>query len=155
MRKHATIYDALGASIKIVDHLVPVTYGDPDNTVVMAIPQGIYDEYGIRAMGIDTLFNVGSYAEPARLSVVMPEADKASVTAVSIGDRNGDGDADEPYESGTIFSNTTDGVTLTITVDHRSPHPVTIWAEYTDANGDWQPIGAAEMFDDGEDVSTL
>ena len=120
----------------------------------MLIPQGIYgDDYGIRAMGIDTLFNVGVYAEPTRLRVVMPEADKASVTAASIGDRNGDGDADEPYESGTIYSNTTDGVMLTITVDHRSPHPASIGAEYMDANGNWQPIGEARMFAEGEDVS--
>ena len=121
----------------------------------MPIPQGMYGDYGIRAMGIDTLFNVGSYAEPTRLRVVMPEADKASVTAASIGDRNGDGDADEPYESGTIYSNTTDGVMLTITVDHRSPHPASIWAEYMGADGAWHPIDAARMFVEGEDVSTF
>ena len=152
----AAIHKALGASIEIVDHLVPVTFDAP-HTVQMVILPGIhgYREYGIRAMGIDTLFNVGSYAEPTRLSVVMPEADKASVTAASIGDRNGDGDTDEPYESGTIFSNTTDGVMLTITVDHRSPHPADIWAEYMDANGNWQRIGEARMFAEGEDVSTF
>ena len=154
------IHQALGASIDIVDRLVPVTFDAP-NTVMMPI-QGAHmplmiGEYGIRAMGIDTLFNVGSYAEPTRLRVVMPEADKASVTAASIGDRNGDGDADEPYESGTIYSNTTDGVMLTITVDHRSPHPASIWAEYRGADRAWHPIGEAEMFDEGvgEDGSTF
>ena len=145
------IHQALGASIDIVDHLLPVTFDAP-HTVVMPIPQGIYSEYGVRAVGIDTLFNVGSYAEPTRLRVVMPEADKASVTAASIGDRNGDGDADEPYESGTIYSNTTDGVMLTIAV-MRTAHPASIWAEYMDANGNWQPIGEARMFAEGEDVS--
>ena len=148
------IEQALGASIDIVDHLVPVTI-EPGEHVVMPILQGMYGDYGIRAMGIDTLFNVGSYAEPTRLRVVMPEADKASVTAASIGDRNGDGDADEPYESGTIYSNTTDGVMLTITVDHRSPHPASIWAEYMGADGAWHPIDAARMFVEGEDVSTF
>ena len=145
------IHQALGASIDIVDRLVPVTFDAP-HTVVMPIPQGIYGNYGIRAMGIDTLFNVGAYAEPTRLRVVMPEADKASVTAASIGDRNGDGDADEPYESGTIYANTTDGVMLTLAV-MRTAHPASIWAEYMDANGNWQPIGEARMFAEGEDVS--
>ena len=129
-----TIHQALGASIKIIDELVPVTFEAP-HTVVMPIPQGVYGDYGIRAMGIDTLFNVGSYAEPTRLRVVMREADEASVTAVSIGDRNGDGDADEPYESGTIYSNTTESVMLTVGIDHRSPHPATVAVEYMDANG--------------------
>ncbi len=145
------IHQALGASIDIVDRLVPVTFDAP-HTVVMPIPQGIYGHYGIRAMGIDTLFNVGAYAEPARLNVVMPDRDMASVTAASIGDRNGDGDADEPYESGTIYSNTTDGVMLTLAV-MRTAHPASIWAEYMDANGNWQPIGEARMFAEGEDVS--
>ena len=117
------IHQALGATIDIVDRLVPVTFDAP-HTVMMPI-QGAHmplmiGEYGVRAMGIDTLFNVGAYAEPTRLRVVMPEADKASVTAASIGDRNGDGDADEPYESGTIYSNTTDGVMLTLAVDAHS-----------------------------------
>ena len=147
------INQALGASIDIVDHLVPVTI-EAGEHVVMPILQGVYGDYGIRAMGIDTLFNVGSYAEPTRLSVVMPEADKASVTAASIGDRNGDGDADEPYESGTIYSNTTDGVMLTVTVDHRSPHPASIMVQYMDANGAWQSIGMQE-FAEGEDASTF
>ena len=150
----AAIHQALGASIRILDHLVPVTI-EPGEHVVMPIPQGIYGDYGIRAMGIDTLFNVGSYAEPTRLRVVMPEADKASVTAVSIGDRNGDGDADEPYESGTIFSNTTDGVMLTVTVDTRTVHPASITVEYMGADGAWHAIGETHMFAEGEDVSTF
>ena len=149
----AAIHQALGASIKVLDHLVPVTI-EPGEHVVMPIPQGMYGDYGIRAMGIDTLFNVGSYAEPTRLRVVMPDPDMASVTAVSIGDRNGDGDADEPYESGTIYSNTTDGVMLTVTVDKRTVHPASISVEYMDANGAWQPIGDARMFAEGEGAST-
>ena len=142
------IHQALGVSIDLVDHLVPVTFESP-HTMVMPI-EGIYGDYGIRAMGIDTLFNVGAYAEPTRLSIIMPDPDMASVTAASIGDRNGDGDADEPYESGTIYSNTTDGVMLTVTLDKRTVHPTDIWVEYMDASGAWQPIGAARMFAEGE-----
>ena len=151
----ALLIEVLGTAVDILN-AVPITFGDPGNNMVMPI-QGermplLRGNYGIRAMGIDTLFNVGSYAEPTRLRVVMPEADKASVTAASIGDRNGDGDADEPYESGTIYANTTDGVMLTLAV-MRTAHPASIWAEYMDANGNWQPIGEARMFAEGEDVS--
>ena len=138
------IVNALGASLDIVDHLVPVTF-DASGHVTMPI-QGAHmplmiGDYGIRAMGIDTLFNVGSYTEPTRVRIVMPEYDMASVTAASIGDRNGDGDADEPYESGTIFANTTDGVMLTVTVGNRTAHPGSISVEYMDADGAWQRIG--------------
>ena len=150
----AAIHQALGGSIKILDELVPVTFDAP-HTVKMIVPQGMYGDYGVRAMGIDTLFNVGAYAEPTRVRVVMPEADAASVTAASVGDRNGDGDADEPYESGTIYSNTTDGVMLTVTVNNRTVHPAYIWAEYSMNGLDWHPIGEARMFDENEEVSTF
>ena len=145
------IHQALGVSIDLVDHLVPVTFESP-HTMVMPIDE-LYGHYGIRAMGIDTLFNVGAYAEPTRLSIIMPDPDMASVTGVSIGDRNGDGDADEPYESGTIYSNTTDGVMLTVTVDKRTVHPASIMVEYMGADGAWHAIGEARMFAEGEDVS--
>ena len=150
------LVDIFGQTVELVN-AVPITFGDPHNIVVMPI-QGenmplLRGEYGIRALGIDTLFNVSSHTLPTRLSIVPPTYDKASVTAASIGDRNGDGDADEPYENGTIFSNTTDGVMLTVTVDKRTVHPAKIWAEYMDANGAWQPIGEARMFAEGEDVS--
>ena len=149
----AAIHQALGGSIKILDELVPVTFDAP-HTVKMVVPQGIYGDYGVRAMGIDTLFNVGAYAEPTRLRVVMPDRDEARVTAASIGDRNGDGDADEPYESGTIYSNTTDGVMLTVTVDKRTVHPASIRVEYRDANDVWQPIDE-RMLAEGEEIPTF
>ncbi len=150
------ILDALGGTIDIVDELVPVTM-DPSGHVTMPI-QGdhmslMMGDYGIRAMGIDTLFNLGSHAEPARLRIVAPEADAASVTAASIGDRNGDGDADEPYESGIIFANTTDGVMLTVTVDNRTVHPASISVEYMNADGAWQLIGEARELAENEEVA--
>ena len=145
----ALLNQALGASIDIVDHLVPVTFRTGQH-MTMIVPQGMYGDYGVRAMGIDTLFNVGSYAEPTRLRVVMPDPDMASVTAVSIGDRNGDGDADEPYESGTIYANTTDGVMLTVTLDKRTVHPASVMVEYRGADGAWHAIGEAQMFGEGE-----
>ena len=151
------IAQAIKASVDIVNSLVPVTYEAPHLlSMPIAVPtQGMDINYGIRAMGIDSLFNVGAYAEPTRLRIIAPEYDMASVTAVSIGDRNGDGDADEPYESGTIFANTTDGVMLTITISNRTVHPASFSVEYMDANGDWQPIGEPLELAENENASTF
>ena len=142
------LVDVLGSAIEIVN-AVPITYGD--NNVQMPI-QGadgkmplLTGHYGIRAMGIDTLFNVSSHTAPTRLTIVdsndPAQMNSASVTLASIGDRNGDGVVDDKYEHGTIYANTTQGVELTITID-KHPHPLAgIMVQYQDADGDWQPIG--------------
>ena len=136
------IVEALGATVDIVDHLVPVTF-DASEHVVMPLMIG---DYGIRAMGIDTLFNVGSNTEPARLRVVMPDHDKAGITAATIGDRNGDGDTDDPNETGVIFADTTENVKLTGAITKSSGHPIEmIVVQYQDASGVWQDIGAAPL----------
>ena len=97
-------------------------------------------------MGIDTLFNVGAYAEPTRLRVVMPDHDKAGITLATIGDRNGDGDTDDPYETGIIFADTTENVKLTGAITKTSGHPIdSIVVQYQDASGVWQNIGAASL----------
>ena len=147
------IVDALNATRKVLDHLIPVTF-DPSDHVTIPVVIG---DYGIRAMGIDTLFNVGSYTAPTHLSVVVAEADAASVTNASIGDRNGDGvvgGPNAPYENGIIYANTTDGVMLTVTVSYRTPHPASISVQYKDANKVWQTIGEARELAEGEEVST-
>ena len=139
------IHQALGGSIKILDELVPVTFDAP-HTVKMVVPQGIYGDYGVRAMGIDMLFNVGAYAETTRVRIVMPAHDAASITAASIGDRNGDGDTDDPYETGVIFADTTENVKLTGSITKSSGHPIEmIVVQYQDASGVWQDIGAAPL----------
>ena len=106
--------------------------------------------YGIRAMGIDNLFNVSSHTAPTRLRIVdssdPAHHDRASVTFAVIGDCNLDGDMDDLFESGpvgdvTIFNNTTENVVLTVRVDHRSPHPATVMVQYMNASGMWQNIG--------------
>ena len=107
-------------------------------------------DYGIRAMGIDTLFNVGSNTEPTRLRIVAPEYDAASVIAAVIADCNLDGDMDDLFESGpigdvTIFKNTTDNVVLTVTVNNRTAHPATVMVQYMDAAGAWQNIGELDL----------
>ena len=142
----ALLANLIGAAVQDLN-LIPLTY---DTSRVMMMPvQGknldlLTGNFGIRAMGIDTLFNVGSYVAPTPLRVVLPEWDRTSVTAASLGDLNGDGDADEPYESGTIFRNATD-VTLTVTVKERTVHPGTIMVEYEDADGNWQNIGKVDL----------
>ena len=161
--QYQLIVDALGATIDIVDHLVPVTF-DASDHLVMPI-QGenmplLVGDYGIRAMGIDTLFNVGAYATPTHLRIVAPEYDKASVTFAVIGDCNLDGDMDDLFESGpigdvTIFKNTTDNVVLTVTVDHRSVHPASVMVQYMDSAGVWQDIGTPLDLDGYGAGSTL
>ena len=144
------IVDALGATIDIVDHLVPVTF-DASDHLVMPI-QGenmplLVGDYGIRAMGIDTLFNVGAYATPTHLRIVAPVYDKATVTAATIADQYRVGE--DGYEIGTIYANTTEGVKLTGTID-LTGHPVTsVLVQYEDATGTWVNIGPATVMDDG------
>ena len=145
--QYALFSELLGAAVEDIN-VIPITYG-ASHTMTMPI-QGdqmplLVGEYGIRAMGIDTLFNVGSYAAPTRLRIVPPDYDRASVTAVSIGDRNDDGDPNGPYETGTIYSNTLDDVTLTVTVDKRTAHPASVTVQYMDANGDWQDISTLDL----------
>ena len=155
INQYQLIVETLGATVDIIDHLVPVTFS-PSDHVVMPI-QGVQmplmvGDYGIRALGIDTLFNVNSHTAPVQhLRIVMPEHDKAVVTGVSIGDRNGDGIVGNRWwESGHIFANTTEGVMLTIEVpeptDHLIDHPnASILVQYKDANGNWQDIGNANL----------
>ena len=141
------VAELLGA---VVDDLnmIPLTY-NPAHKMIMPFMKG---NYGLRAMGIDHLFNVGSYVAPTHLRVVEPEYDRSSITMASLGDLNGDGDYDEWYETGTIFKNTTD-VTLTIKIDSRSgaknqgtPHPGTIDVYYMNAEGDWIRLREGEIY---------
>ena len=148
--------DVLGGTVNFLNELVPVTF-DPSQPVVMPI-QGegmplLIGDYGIRAMGIDSLFNIGAYAEPERLRVVDPmdpaQFNSASVVLASIGDHNNDGVVDERYEHGTIYANTTEGVELTIKIDEHPHFLAGIMVEYQDPNDAnvWHPIGALSADD--------
>ncbi len=160
--QYALYRDLLGAVIDDIN-LIPFTSdptrmftADPSKILTMPI-QGnemplLYGDYGIRAMGIDTLFNVGSHVAPTKLRVVMPEWDRSSITLASLGDLNGDGDADEPYESGTIYRNATD-VTLTVVVDERTVHPGKIEVEYKGADGTWHTIKELELTETPDPVA--
>ena len=151
------IHDILGVTFKLIDTLLPVSFEfAPGEGYAMTMPiQGedmslAIGDYGIRALGIDTLFNINASAPHARLRIVPPEYDKASVTSVVIGDCNMDGDMDDLFESGlvgdvTIFGNTTENVMLTVTVNHRSAHPATVSVQYMDATGAWQEIDKRDL----------
>ena len=153
-----SLVDVLGATVDLVN-AVPITYGEPPNynNLMMLAQIGedvLAGDYGIRAMGIDTLFNVSSHTAPTHLRIVnssdSAHHDRASVTFAVVGDCNLDGDMDDLFESGpvgnvTIFNNTTENVVLTVTVDHRSPHPATVMVQYMDASGAWQNIGGLDL----------
>ena len=167
INQYQLIIDALGATVNIIDHLVPVTFS-PSDHVVMPI-QGaqmplMVGDYGIRAMGIDTLFNVSSHTAPTHLKIVdssdPAHQDRASVTFVVVGDCNLDGDMDDLFESGpvgdvTIFNNTTEDVVLTVTVDHRSPHPATVMVQYMDAAGVWKNIDTIELAEGESEIPPI
>ena len=148
-----TFLDILGATIDLINS-IPITYGEPNNTVTMAI-QGeqmplLLGDYGVRAMGIDTLFNISAHTAPTHIRIVSPEYDTAAVTFAVIGDCNGDGDTDDPGESGavgdlTIYANTTANVMLTVSIGSRSAHPASVMVQYMDASGAWQNIGELEL----------
>ena len=142
------IVDVLGATVDIIDHLVPVTF-EPGRSMVMPI-QGeqmklMVGDYGIRAMGIDTLFNVGAYVEPTRLRIVDPATsfDTATIMAANIGDFNNDGMVHSVHETKIIYANTKD-VMISGTVSNK--HPIqSILLQYKDASGNWIDIGAATL----------
>ncbi len=141
------IVDLIGGTVDIINELIPVTF-NPSDSVTMPI-QGqemplLIGNYGIRAMGIDSLFNVGAYVQPTHLSIVgstdSAQMNTASVVLANIGDRNADG-LDPRYEHGTIYANTKEGVVLTVRIDEDPHFLAGIAVEYQDANGNWQPIG--------------
>ena len=128
------IVDLLGAVVADIDS-IPLTF-DAERDMTMAFGKG---EYGLRALGIDNILNVGSHVGPTRLRIVDPEYDNSSVTLASLGDINFN-DKDDDYENNVIYNNTRD-VTLTVTVNERTVHPGMIKVEYENADGEWVTIG--------------
>ncbi len=174
--QYTLLRDLLGAVVDDID-LFPFTF-DPERTYKFAI-QGEEDklplligDYGIRAMGIDPLLNVGSHVAPTQLRIVPYQYDRTSITMAALGDINHN-DKDDAYEftgtydgviyDGVIYDNARD-VTLTITIDERTIHPLnrgpqhpnaSIVVYYMDAAGDWQPIGDIELVEgEGTDGDT-
>ena len=148
-----TLLEILGTTLDLINS-IPITYGEPNNTVTMAI-QGeqmplLLGDYGVRAMGIDTLFNISAHTAPTHIRIVAPEYDTAAVTLAVIGDCNGDGDTDDPGESGavgdlTIYANTTENIMLTVAIGNRTVHPASVMVQYMDASGAWQNINEVDL----------
>ena len=148
--QYQLIVKALGATVDIIDHLVPVTF-DASKPVMMPI-QGerlplLVGDYGIRALGIDTRLNVGAYAAPTHLRIVDPSIsiDSASIMNANIGDVNNDGMVHPVYETGIIYANTED-VMITGAIENPTGHPIkSIEIQYLAPNGEWQALGDAVL----------
>ena len=152
--QYALLTDLLGAVIDDID-LIPFTF-DPERTYKFPI-QGsqlplLVGDYGVRAMGIDPVLNVGSHVAPTRIRIVPYQYDRSSITMAALGDINKNGN-DDAYEFGVLYDNARD-VTLTITIDERTVHPLnhdpehpnaSIVVYYMDAEGVWQSVGNIEL----------
>ena len=132
------IADLLGALAEDID-TIPLTY-DAERDMTMAFTKG---EYGLRALGIDNLLNIGSHIAPTRLRIVAPEYDSSKITRARFSDNGGDinhnGKIDD-YEKNIIYANAQELI-LTITVEDRTVHPGMITVQYENAEGEWITIG--------------
>ena len=146
--QYQLIVAALGATVDIIDRLVPVTFNPSDHVVMPIQGEGmalIVGDYGIRALGIDTHFNVGAYAAPTHLRIVSPgtNIDRASIVDANIGDFNNDGMVHPEYETRIIYENTKN-VMITGTVTQK--HPIqSVVIQYKDASDNWVNIGEATV----------
>ena len=127
-----------------ITEMLPLTYMEPHE---IQIPIGDVGNYGIRAVGIDSILNISSNTMPRLLDIVAPDPDVATLTLVHA-DYNGDGTTDGPFEMEqspsdgvvTIFSDRST-VNLTFTMEITG-HPLkSIVIEFDiDGAGDWKPI---------------
>ncbi len=126
--------------------LLPINIGRDMTTLQLK-------SYRIRAVGIDNRLNISSHTVPVMLDVVSPDADKAMISYIVIGDCNGDGDTDDvgessPADGSSVYSNLHD-VMLTVKITERTMpmHPLTsIRVEYSmDAGATWTMIETHDM----------
>ena len=90
--------------ITVTGEMLPLTYMEPHQ---VQIPIGDSGHYGIRAVGVDSILNIGSNTMPRMLDIVSPDPDVATLTLVHA-DYNGDGTTDGPFE----MEQSADGVTI-------------------------------------------
>ena len=123
---------------------LPLTYMMPHQ---VGIPVGDLGQYGVRAVGIDSILNISSSTMPTMLEVVPPDPDNAALTLVHA-DYDGDGTMAGRFESVqhvsdgvTIFSDRST-VTLTLEITERTKHPLKSIAVDFQINGEgnWKPI---------------
>ena len=128
--------------ITVSGEMLPLTYMEPHQ---IQIPIGDVGNYGIRAVGVDSILNISSNTMPRMLDIVPFESDDATLTLVHA-DYNGDGTTDGPFEmeqaasGATIFSDRSN-VTLTFEMA-ATDHPLKSIAIDFQINGegDWKPI---------------
>ena len=135
--------DQVWNPIMVTGEMLPLTYMDPHQ---IQVPIGDVGNYGIRAVGVDSILNISSNTMPRRLDIVPPDSDIAEVTLVHA-DYNGDGTTDGPFEmeqladGAAIFSDRSN-VTLTVEMTKQTGHPLKSIAVDFQINGagDWKPI---------------
>ena len=129
--------------ITVAGEMLSLTYMEPHQ---IQIPIGDVGNYGIRAVGVDSILNIGSNTMPRRLNIVPPDPDVAEITLVHA-DYNGDGTTDGPFEmeqsadGATIFSDRSN-VKLTVGMVEQTDHPLKSIAIDFQINGagDRKPI---------------
>ena len=125
--------------VTVTGGMLPLTYMDPHQ---VQIPIGDVGNYGIRAVGVDSILNISSSTMPRMLKIVPPDPDIAAVTLVHA-DYNADGvfeSVQRVYGAATIFSNAST-VRLTVEMTRRTKHPLkSIAVDFLNGGRGWQPI---------------
>ena len=143
------LVEVFGDIVELINH-IPITDGDPNNDVMMLAQIGkhvLVGDYGIRAMGIDNLFNVSSHTAPTQLRIVDPATniDSATITlAQAHGDFDNDGMLDPVYKTDIIYRNS-GNVMISGTVENLKHPIVSVMLQYMDASGNWANIGEATV----------
>ena len=117
--------DQVWNPIMVAGEMLPLTYMEPHQIQVPIVDVG---NYGIRAVGVDSILNISSNTMPTLLDIVPPDPDVATVTLVHA-DYNGDGTTDGPFEmeqsadGATIFSDRSN-VKFTFEMTTTTDHPL-------------------------------
>jgi hypothetical protein len=112
---------------------IPSIPGDEGSVRMLIPPLG---RYWLRAVAVDQFGNMTTENVPIRIDVVAPDADVFRIASLSIGDQNGNGSSDDPFETISIgedgvvdpgdfriWGNTT-ALDVTVTPTMRTEHPL-------------------------------
>ena len=140
--------EIFGATVDIINHRSDYLWcssklGDNVDMLAQLGDNVLAGNYGIRAVGYDNLFNMSAHTPPTRLRIVdskdAAQQNRASVSSAMSRDEDG-ALLPEEYGLNAIYSNTTQGVELTIQIDQNPHRLANIVVEYLDANGMPQEI---------------
>ncbi len=125
--------------ITVTGEMLPLTYMDPHQ---VQIPIGDVGNYGIRAVGVDSILNIASNTMPRMVDIVPPDPDVAELTLVHADFiKDGVFGREQSVSDGvTIFSDLSP-VTLTFGMA-ATDHPLTsVVVDFQiDGEGDWKQI---------------